>query len=273
MSARALAALLGTELWILVRRRWIQVVTAGGLAVVAIVGLVAAQDHGQARIDALEANSASLLLIGGLAVALGLGGGAFSRDASSGYLGLLVGSGATPSRVGATRIVSRLVTLAIVFWIWGVAMQAASVALGLGFDGALAVHVWAALENGALVLCASAALASVIGPIAAGVFGMMVFITAQAVVNLKADLDQGAISRASSSFVNPVYTFLPRAIVSPMIAALQHRSDAGPTAPDININGLTVVVPASHPADVVWTLLWVVGFAALATYGVRRRQL
>ena len=46
-----------------------------------------------------------------------------------------------------------------------------------------------------------------------------------------------------------------------------------PAAPDININGLAVVVPASRLIDLLWTLLWILIFAALATYGVRRRQL
>jgi hypothetical protein len=273
MSGAAIAVMLRIDLRVLARRLWVQMTTLAGLVIIAIVAIFAAGDSGQAQIDALRSDSASLLLIGGLVVAVGLGGGAFSRDASSGYLGLLVGSGATPSRVGAIRITARILALAAIFAIWGVSMQLASLAIGRGFDGALAVHTLAALENAGLVLCASAALASVIGPIAAGVFGIMVFITAQAVVNLKADLDQGAIERSSRSFIDPVYSVLPRAIVSPMIAELQHRSDAGPAAPTININGLTVYVPASHLSDVLWTLLWTLIFAGLATYGVRRRQL
>ena len=273
MSRAALMTMTGIDLRVLARRLWIQLTTLIGLVIIAIVALIADGDSGQAQIDALQSNCASLLLIGGLTVALGLGGGAFSRDASSGYLGLLVGSGATPSRVGAARITARLGALVALFAIWGVGMQLASLGIGRGLDGPLAVHTLAALENAGLVLCASAALASVIGPIAAGVFGVMVFISAQAVVNLKADLDQGAIQRASRSLIDPVYSVLPRAIVSPMIASLQHRSDAGPAAPTIDINGLTVFVPASRPLDVMWTLMWILIFAGLATYGVRRRQL
>jgi hypothetical protein len=261
------------DLRILARRLWIQVAVVAGIAWVAIAALVAAGHSGPTRIDTLESNSASLLLIGGLIVAVGLGGGAFSRDASSGYLGLLVGSGATPSQVGGLRIATRLVALVIVLGIWGVAMQLASAALGHGMHGPLMVHTGAWALNCALVLCASAALASVIGPVAAGVFGLMVFVAAQAVVNLKADLDQGAISRGSQTFVDSVHSVLPRAIVSPMIESLQRHGRAGPAAPDININGLTVVVPASRPIDVFWTALWIAIFAGLATYGVRRRQL
>lgn len=273
MSGAAVVTMMGTDLRVLARRLWIQLTTLAGLVFLAIIALIAAGDSGQAQIDAVESNGASLLLIGGLAVAIGLGAGAFSRDASSGYLGLLVGSGATPSRVGAVRITARIVALIAIFAIWGVAMQLVSLGIGRGLDGALAVHTLAALENAGLVLCASAALASIIGPIAAGVFGIMVFISAQAIVNLKADLDQGAIARTSQSYIDPVYSVVPRAIVSPMVATLQHRSDAGPAAPTIDINGLTVFVPASHLIDVLWTLLWTLIFASLATYGVRRRQL
>jgi len=273
MSVSAAALMMGIDLRTLARRRWILGVTTAGLVYVAIVGIVAAGESGITRADTLQSNSASLLLIGGLTAAVGLGGGAFSRDASSGYLGLLVGSGATPSRIGAVRLLTRLAALVGILVVWGLAMQLTSLALGRGLDGPLAVHTGAWVINCALVLCASAALASVIGPVAAGVFGLMVFVVAQAVVNLKADLDQGAISRGSQTFVDSIYSVLPRAIVSPMLADLQRRGHAGPAAPDININGLEVVVPASRLVDVLWTLLWILIFAALATYGVRRRQL
>lgn len=273
MSGAAAALMIGIDLRILARRRWVGAVTLAGLVYLAIVGIVAAGQSGLTRADTLQSNSASLLLLGGLVAAVGLGAGAFSRDASSGYLGLLVGSGATPSRIGAVRLLTRLGALIGILAIWGIGMQVASVALGRGPDGPLAVHTLAWVVNCALVLCASAALASVIGPVAAGVFGLMVFVCAQAVVNLKADLDQGAISRGSQTFVDSVYSVLPRAIISPMLADLQRRGQAGPAAPDININGLAVVVPASRLVDLLWTLLWILIFAALATYGVRRRQL
>lgn len=273
MSGAAIVTMFGVDLKILARRLWVQLAVVVGIGWIAVATLVATGESGRARIDTLEINGASLLLIGGLVVAVGLGAGAFSRDASSGYLGLLVGSGATPSRVGLTRLLARLAAMVAVLAIWALAMQAGSLALGHGFDGPLAVHAGAWVINCALVLCASAALASVIGPVAAGVFGLMVFVCAQAVVNLKADLDQGAISRSSRSFIDSLYSVLPRAIVSPMLESLQRRGVAGPAAPDININGLTVIVPAAHTVDILWTLLWILIFAALATYGVRRRQL
>lgn len=273
MSATAAWTILRIELITLARRRWLDLVALAGIVWLVIATLVATGESGHARIDTLEINGASLLLMGGLVVALGLGGGAFSRDASSGYLGLLVASGATPSRIGLVRLIARLITMIAIFVIWGVVMQIASLVLGHGLDGPLAVHVTAWFANGALVLCASAALASVIGPVAAGVFGFMVFVCAVSVVNLKADLDQGAISRDSQSFVDSLYSIFPRAIVSPMLESLQRRGVAGPAAPDININGLTVTVPASRPIDVAWTVAWIVIFGAIATYGVRRRQL
>jgi hypothetical protein len=273
VTAAAALELLRVELKVLARRRWVDGAALAGVVWIAIATVVAAGESGHARLDTLEVNAASLMLIGGLAVALCLGGGAFSRDASSGYLGLLVAAGATPSRIGFVRLAARVLVMIAVFVIWGVAMQIAAVAIGHGVDGSLAVHVTTWFLNGALVLCASAALASVIGPFAAGVFGFIVFFWAVSVVNIKADLDQGAISRSSGSFVNSVYGISPRAIVSPMLESLQRRGAAGPAAPDININGLTVTVPASRPIDVVWTLAWTLIFASLAVYGVRRRQL
>jgi ABC-type transport system involved in multi-copper enzyme maturation permease subunit len=273
VNGAAAALMMGIDLRIIARRRWILGVTLCGLVYLMILATIAADQTGQTRADTFQSNCASLLLIGGLIVAVGLGAGAFSRDTSSGYLGLLVGSGATPGRVGAVRILTRLAALIAILALWGVAIQLASLALGRGVDGPLMVHTVAWVVNCALVLCASAALASVIGPVAAGVFGLLVFVCAQAVVNLKADLDQGAVSRGSQSFIDSIYSVLPRAIVSPMLADLQRRGHAGPAAPDININGLAVVVPASRLVDVLWTLLWILIFAALATYGVRRRQL
>ena len=121
MNGSAAALMMGIDLRILARRRWILGATLAGLVYLVIVGIVAAGQSGLQRADTLQSNSASLLLIGGLVLAVGLGGGAFSRDASSGYLGLLVGSGATPSRVGAVRILTRLAAMIGILAIWGVA--------------------------------------------------------------------------------------------------------------------------------------------------------
>jgi hypothetical protein len=255
------------------RARWLHLVLAAGVALAAVIALVAAGDTGLERQDTLRSGAASLLLLGGIAVALYLGGTAFARDARSGYLGLMVGSGATPSQVGAGRLLVRAATLVVVLVVWGLALQGGSLALGEGLDAPLALHTLGNLVNTGLILCATAAMASVIGPVAAGAFGAIVFVSAQAAVNLKAALDQGAVDQDSSSVVEPVYAVFPRAIVSPMIRDLQERDAGGPAAPRLDVNGVDVLVPSSPPLNWVWTLLWVSALAAVAVVGVRRRQL
>lgn len=273
MTAAHVLAVMRNDLRVLARVRWIRAALLGGVAVAALIALNASGESGIDRVDALRSGAASLLLLGGLAVAVCLGGGAFAHDASRGYLGLLVGSGATPSAVGAGRVAARLVVLAVVIAAWTAAVIAGGAVIGEGGDGPLAVHGLTVLGNLALVLCASAAMASVIGPIAAGVFGLMVYVSAQAAVNLKAALDSGAVNRDSQVIVEPFYAVFPRALVSPMINGMQERGVAGPAAPEVDVNGLEVVVPASTWASVVWTVMWTGIFLALAAYGVRRRQL
>jgi hypothetical protein len=261
------------DLRVLARRRWLRLAVLAGVAVVVVAAIVAGGRTGLDRTDTFREACATLLLLGGLIMAVSLGGGAFSRDAHSGFLGLMVGNGATPSQVGAGRIVARVTALVAVMALWAVAMQGASLAIGEGLDGPLLVHALTAVVNALLVLCASCAMASVIGPGAAGVFGIMVFVSAQAAVNLKAALDQGGISQDSATLINTLYTLFPRALVSPMISEMQARDVAGPAAPQIDINGILVVVPASTWITVAWTLAWCVALASLAAYGVRRRQL
>lgn len=269
----AVAAVLGADGRATLRARWVQALPLAGLVVAILVALNASGDAGRAREDALRAGGATLLLLGGLVVALILGGTAFARDARSGYLGLMVGAGATPSQVGAGRLAVRAIALVAVVALWGVALQVCSLALGMGLDGPLAVHTVLMLVNLALVMCATAAMASVIGPFAAAVFGLMVFVSAQAAVNLKAALNAGAIASDSGSLINPFYAVFPRALVSPMLEDLQRRHAGGPAAPKLEVNGFDVWVPASSGSTIVWTLLWVGIMAALTVVGVRRRQM
>ncbi len=255
------------------RRRWLLGIAGAGVVIAALIAVAAAGEDGLDRVDSLRSGAASLLLLGGLVAALLLGGTAFAGDAHSGYLGLMVGAGATASQVGAGRLLVRLLALVGVVAVWSVALQAGSVAIGEGLDGPLAVHSLASLVNLGLVLCATSAMASVIGPVAAGAFGMMVFISAQAAVNLKAALDQGGIDQDSSSVVEPIYYVFPRAIVSPMIREMQLRDVGGPAAPQIEVGDITVIVPSSPPVDWAWTIAWAAVLAGLAIVGVRRRQL
>jgi hypothetical protein len=269
---RALAALLDVQARRLARRPALRAAFAAGVLVIAIAGAVAASDDGLAREDALRRGTASLLLLGGLAAALWLGSAALNRDAGSGHLGLLAGSGATRPQLAAAALGSRLAALAAVLAAWAVAAQAASLALGLGLDGPLAVHALAVAEGLALTLLAAAAASGVVGSVAAGLFGAAVYVAAQAAVNLKAAADQGLIGTADT-LVDVLYHVVPRAIVSPMIAQLQIRDEAGPAAPRLEINDNVVLVPAAGWTTVLWTLAWCVLLGILCASGLRRRTL
>lgn len=273
MNPRHLRAVWLADLRVLTRTRWVRAATGLGVIVAALVTAVAATHTGPIRQDSMRSGAASLLLLGGIALAVCLGGGAFAKDAARGHLGLLVGNGMSPSTVGLGRVLSRWTALLGVVAVWAAALLAGAATLGEGFDRPLLIHAITVMVNLMLVLGASAALASVIGPIAAGAFGVMVYISAQAAVNLKAALDQHTISHGSRVFIVPLYAVFPRALVSPMISDMQLRGVAGPAAPSVDVNGAFVVVPTSQWPTVVWTLLWVALFGAIAAYGVRRRQL
>lgn len=267
------ASLVLADLCALSRRRWLQTIVALGLAVVVAVAVVAAGEDGAEQATDLRAGAASLLLLGGLVLAVGLGGTAVNRDADSGFLGLLVASGAERTRVGAARAASRLVALAAVLALWGVALQVASAAVGRGLDGPLAVHTLAVSVALALALLVAAAMSTVFAPVVAGVVGVVAYVSAQALVNLKAAVDQGAIGDEVGPFVDVAYHVLPRVVSSPMIVDLQLRGEAGPAAPRVEINDAIVVVHAAGSGTVVWTLAWCVLLALLVVAGVRRRAL
>ena len=269
----AFVALAGVELRGLARRRWVLALTAGGLAVVAVIAaLAAAADAGVDRDDALQAGGASLLLLGGLYAAIGLGSAALNREADSGHLGILSAAGAGRARLAGAALAARIGALAAILAAWGVALQAASLAIGRGADGPLAVHTLAMAENLLLALLAAAVVSSVVGPVASGIVGITLYVMAQAVVNLEAAADQNLIGTAETG-VRAAYLLLPRLVVSPMIFLLQAREEAGPAAPPLEINGTTVFVQASAWQSVVWTLAWCAVIALLAAYGLRRRPL
>jgi hypothetical protein len=155
---------------------------------------------------------------------------------------------------------------------WGVALQVGSLALGLGLDGPLAVHTLAAAVGLLLAMLAAGAASSVVGPVPAGAFGLLIFISAQAAVNLKAAADQDLIGTAEAA-VSALYYIAPRAIVSPMISGLQARDVGGPAAPSLEINDNLVLVPASGWGSVAWTLAWCALLALACIGGLRRRPL
>lgn len=247
--------------------------------VLALVGALAARDDGLAREDALRAGAASLLLLGGLVVAIGLGAAALNRAADSGHLGLLAGSGMGRATLAGTILAARVAALAAVVVLWGLGAQLASLALGLGPDGPFALHTLTMAENLLLALLGAALVSSVVGPTASAVTGIAIFVLAQAVVNLEAAADQGLIG-AFEGLVRVAYLILPRSIVSEMIFLLQARDVAGPAAPPLEINppgaesaAATVFVPPSGMGSVLWTLAWCAALAVVAAIGLRRRAL
>ena len=268
MSATAILA--GLQARRLARRPWAQVALAAGVALAVVAAVVAATHEGLAREDALRRGGATLLLLGGLAVAVVLGSTALNRDSESGHFGALTGAGAARPQLVAAAVTPRVVILLVVLAAWGVALQIGSAALGLGLDGPLAVHTLAVAEGLVLALLACAAASSVVGPVAAGAFGLSLYVLAQAAVNLKAAADQALIGTADSG-VRALYYVVPHTITSPMIADMQARDVAGAAAPRVEINHNIVLVPAAGWGSVVWTLAWCVLLVALCASGLRRR--
>lgn len=255
------------------RSRVVWAIAGVGAAWAVLIAVLARGSDAVGRQHALQADGASLMLLGGLVAALTLGASAFPGDAHSGYLGMLVGAGADRRTIAAARVLARLGTLAGMLALWWAILELDSWSLGLGFDEALTTHTLAMLVNNGLALAAAALMSSLIGAVASGVFGLMVFVTAQAVVNLKAALDQGAVAHDPTGIITPMYVALPRGIVSPMLEAHQREGIRSLAAPKLTVNGYDVIVPSSPWPNVVWTLAWIAVLVALATFGLRRRQL
>ena len=269
---RPVLELAALQLRRLVRRRWLQVALAAAVAGAVVVAALAAADEGLAREDALRRGAASLLLLGGLALAVLLGSAALNRDAEAGHLGVLAGAGATRPQLVTAALGARIAALAAALAACGLAVQAGSLALGMGLDGPLAVHTLAVAEGLLLTMLACAAASAIVGPVAAGAFGLAVYVLAQAAVNLKTAADQNLIGTADT-LVTALYHVAPRTVTSPMIAEMQLRDVAGPAAPRVEINENPVFVPAAEWDTVVWTLAWCVLLAILCAAGLRRRPL
>lgn len=260
------------ELSGLVRRAWLWAVIAAGVVAIAIAAIAVRGQDGLAQADDFRASAASVLLVGGLTLALCLGATTIFSGGISGGLGVLVGSGATRTEVTVTRIVARLAALGIGLGVWCLALQIGSLALGLGWDGPLAVHVAASGENHAAVLLATAAVSTVLGPFVAGLCGVIVHVTAQAVSNLEAAADLGRLG-SSNRLAHVLYNLLPRSVSSPMIVELQNRGAGGPAAPQFEINNIAIPLQSAGIGTVLWTLFWCALFALLCLRGMRRRTL
>ena len=166
---------------------------------------VAATHQDLAREDSLRRGAATLLLLGGLALAIALGSAALNHDAENGHFGFLVGSGrVAPGPGGRRRRRPPGRRSSRSSRAWAVVLQAGSVVLRLGFDGPLAVHTLAVAVGLVLAMIACAAASSVVGPAAAGLFGGGVYVLAQAAVNLKAAADQGLIGTADTGRQPPL---------------------------------------------------------------------
>ncbi len=267
-----IGAIIITDLKRILRSRVILGTTVAGIAVVALIAAVAAGRTGGDISDTFRSGAASLILVGGLVIALTLGATASFSGAISGTHGLFVASGVSRRDLALGVLVSRLVSLAAVLSIWLIALQIGSVAIGRGGDSPLAVHIAAAGETHALVLLMAAATSTVMGPTIAAFVGLVVHVTATAVVNLEAAADLGLLP-TGARLIHIAYNTLPRAVSSPMIVALQNRDAGGPAAPQFEINQFPVALPASGIATVLWTIGWCALFGWFFVIGVRRRTL
>jgi hypothetical protein len=272
MNTSRIIALAAADFRALLRRRWMLYAIVLGLLVVVVVAFTADTDLGTTRLDDLRRGGASLLLLGGLAVALVFGGSTFERDRTSGHLGMLVAHGAAPAEIGLGRALSRLVALVVVMASWIAGIAVASVTLGYGVDPSFLVHGAATTLNMSLVLSGTVMMAALIGAWAAGGFGLIVYISAQAIVNIQAATDQGVIS-SYNGVVRAASTVLPNAVVAPVITNMQLRDVAGPAAPRLEIDGKVIGVGASNAYEVLLAIIWVGIFLLAAAGGLRRRQL
>ena len=264
MSSR-LIALMRADLLTLSRRRWVVAVALVGAALAVVIGV--AQSGTAAQRDI-----AALLALGGLIVALGLGAPALVSDLQSGAFGMVGGAGASITDIAWGRLISRTLALAAIFALWGLAAQIGRVIGGAGLDADLALHTLYTGETLLLVLIAAAGAATLLGAVAGGLFGLAMLITAQAVVNLKAASDQGFIGSGNAA-IDLAYWALPRTVVSPMLADLQAADEAGAVAPQVEINGNLVTVPAAELDTVLWTLAWCGLFLGIAVFGLKRREI
>ncbi|MSO45073.1 MAG: hypothetical protein EXQ74_07220 [Thermoleophilia bacterium] len=268
---RSLWTIARTEAHAIRRRRWYTVLLALGGAFIIAGAILAATRNPVAGDDTLRSWVAAVELIGGLVVATTLGASAVNRDADGGWLGMQVATGVPRPQVALGRILGRVLVLAMTFGVWIVLAAAMGVVTGHGGDGPLAVSGVAMFENMLLVLTFAALCSVALGPIAAGVMGVLAEIVAQALVNLQAAVDADVIGTAWSGLIAVLYAMFPRGIVSPMLSELQARDAAGIAAPQLEINGNIVYVIPSTWLTVIWTLLWCI-LLAMATAGALRRR-
>jgi hypothetical protein len=270
----AVPILAASDLRRLRRSRALLVVLGAGVVTAATVTAVAAPKSGLDEADAFRGGAASLYLIGGLVLALVLGCTASFVGAISGHHGLLVASGARRRDLAIGVLASRVGVFLAGLILWLIALQSGSLAIGRGLDGPLAVHAAAAALTSGMVLLVTAATSTVLGPAIAVIVGLVVSVSATAIVNLEQAADVGRIaSTPTVRLVHVAYNLLPRTINSSMIVELQNRGTGGPAAPRFEINQIPIPLNPSSWTTVLWTLGWCALFAWLFVIGVRRRTL
>ncbi len=254
------------------RRRWLLGAVVAGVVASVIVVIAGTGTIAADQVDGFRSGGASVLLLGGLVVALGLGATAFWRDIQSGSLGLAAAAGAPRAVIATSRVVSRLVLLGVCLALWTLVLVTGQAIAGHGMDASFIVHALAQFETLAVTLLTTAAASTVLGPWVAAIIGLMVHITAQATVNLSAAADLARLGTANR-LAHVAYNILPHSIVSPMIAQMQNRDAGGPAAPQFEINNVPVPIHASSVGSVVWTLAWCAFIGWLSFVGLRRRNL
>lgn len=259
-----IAILVQADLRSLTRARWL--LAAAGLGAVVLLGLGLTSDGTE-----LQRNAAGVFSLGGLALALGIGAPALVRDLERGTFALSASAGASLTDLGWSRLISRSIGVLGVLGIWALAAQIGA-ALGGRADEALLIHMLLTALVFLMVMLAAAGAATLMGVVAGGIFGIAVLISAQAIVNVKAADDQGLLG-SGGELVQAAYWFLPRMLISPMIASLQRADEGGPVAPQFEINGNVADIPSSGVDSVLWVIAWCGIFFGLSIVGLRRREL
>ena len=254
-------------------RRWLLVVTAIGIVAIGVVAALAfGSASGLARTDRWHAGVAGVVLLVGLLVAMGLGATALSRDGDSGFFGMLHVAGARREVLAIARVLARVAELAVVIAVWALTTQIGSLALGLGLDGPLAVHLLTMSLNLAIVALVAAAASAIVGRGSSSFLALVTYVGMQSFSRLGNAADQHLIVSWGGAS-QAIRTILPRFITSPLITDLQNRGKGGPVAPRDNVGGAVALAHVSNLSAILWTLLWCATLAALAVNGMRRRAL
>lgn len=263
-------ALLSADLHALSRRTWLRVATILGILAVALVVVTALNAEGADRADAYARGVVALFLLGGLALALTLGAPALRTEAENGTFAMLHAAGASRADLAIARLLGRIVALGVVLGLWALAAQAGSALIGDGLRADLAVHAMAAGLTALLAMMAAVVAGTILGPVAAGAAGAILFITAQGITNLKAAADVNLIG-SGEQLIDAAWWSFPRTVTSPLADDLARRDVGGAAVTRFELNGAEAVVPEAGLDTWLWVAAWCGLLALVAYYGFRRR--